>query len=581
MRIFLPIFLSIFVLLFYTIPDVNANSEFFVSNTQGSYNLGCELDNSCFEPYIVNILVGDTVTWTNNDDAIHVVVSGAPNNESFKDFEDGEIFDSGFLKSNETFSHKFLEEGVFGYFCTLHPWMNGFVTVGDVEFIEPSMEADFKTLPIVLDSDFKIEEFVSGLFVPVNMEFVGEDLLILEKNSGTVRHIKDNVLLDSAVLDVEVSNYGEHGLLGITSVENNVFLFFTEAYHDGGRALENRVYQYSWDGTNLVNPVLLKTIPGFEREYVGGEMVSDLSGNVFVVTGENYKIGLLQNTPQNESYRHFSSVASAEEKSKRTISHSFGHLLSCSKVSFQQYTTNPFGWQSEQPDLSENPPETNLFNILGNLNSCLRQFYYENFSNGHWKDTSTIIQIQPEGEYVAIGIRNSFGLAVDPQTGFMWDTENGPDVFDEINLIDEKFNSGWAKIQGPSNGKSLPTIPEYSEYIYSEPEFSWEIPVGVTAIEFPNSNDFRKYDDFLFVADTNKGIIYKFKLDETRTKFIFESPHLQDLVLNMLPDSSGNEPMDEIIFAKNLGLISDMKFGPDGALYVISLMEGKIYKIST
>ena len=34
-------------------------------------------------------------------------------------------------------------------------------------------------------------------------------------------------------------------------------------------------------------------------------------------------------------------------------------------------------------------------------------------------------------------------------------------------------------------------------------------------------------------------------------------------------------------FAKNLGLITDMKFGPDGALYVISLMEGKIYKISS
>ena len=581
MRIFLPIIFSIFVLFFYTLPDVNADSEFSVSNTKGSYNLGCELDNSCFEPYIANILVGDTVTWTNNDDAIHVVVSGAPNSESFKGFEDGEFFDSGFLKSNETFSHKFLEEGIFGYFCTLHPWMNGFVIVGDVEFIEPSMDADFETLPIVLDSDFKIEDFASGLFVPVNMEFVGEDLLVLEKNSGTVRHIKDNVLLDSPVLDVEVSNYGEHGLLGITSVENNVFLFFTEAYHDGGRALENRIYQYSWDGTNLVNPILLKTIPGFEREYVGGEMVSDLSGNVFAVTGENYKIGLLQNTPQNESYRHFSSVASTEEKNKRTISHSFEYLLSCSKVSFQQYTTNPFGWQSEQPDLSENPPETNLFNILGNLNSCLRQFYYENFSDGHWEDTSAIIQIQPEGEYAAIGIRNSFGLAVDPQTGFMWDTENGPDVFDEINLIDEKFNSGWAKIQGPSNGKSLPVIPEYSEYIYSEPEFSWEIPIGVTAIEFPNSNDFEKYGNFLFVADTNKGIIYKFKLDETRTKFIFESPHLQDLVLNMLPDSSGNEPMDEIIFAKNLGLISDMKFGPDGALYVISLMEGKIYKISS
>ncbi len=581
MRIFLPIIFSIFVLFFYTLPDVNANSEFFVSNTKGSYNLGCELDNSCFKPYIVNILVGDTVTWTNNDDAIHVVVSGAPNSESFKDFEDGEIFDSGFLKSNETFSHTFIEEGIFGYFCTLHPWMNGFVAVGDVEFIEPSMDADFKTLPIVLDSNFKIEEFVSGLFVPVNMEFVDNDLLVLEKNTGTVRLIKDNKLLDSPVLDVEVSNYGEHGLLGITSVDNSVYLFFTEAYHDGGRALENRIYMYTWNGNELVDPVLLKKIPGFEREYLGGELVSDLEGTVYAVTGENYKIGLLQNHLKDESYRHFSSVAGADEKDRRTISHSFEHLLSCTKISFQQYTTNPFGWQSEQPDLSENPLELNIFNILGNLDSCLRQFSYENFSNGHWEDTSTIIQVDPEGEYAAIGIRNSFGLAVDPQTGFLWDTENGPDVYDEINLVEKKFNSGWAVIQGPSYEKSLPIISEYSEYSYSEPEFSWEIPVGVTAIEFPNSNDFLKYQDYLFVADTNNGIIYKFKLDESRTKFEFNSPHLQDNVLNMLKDSSGNEPMDEIVFAKNLGLISDMKFGPDGALYVISLMEGKIYKIST
>ncbi len=581
MRIFFPIILSVFVLLLYSMPHVYANSEFFVSNTKGSYNLGCELDNSCFEPYIVNISIGDIVTWTNDDDAIHVVVSRVSDSTTLENSQDEELFDSGFLKSNESFSYTFNKEGLFEYFCTLHPWMNGYVTVGESEFTIPLTDIEFETSPIVLDSDFKITEFASGLFVPVNMEFIGNDLLILEKNSGTVRHVKDDLLLDSPVLDVEVSNYGEHGLLGITSVKNDVYLFFTEAYHDGGRALENRVYKYSWNGNNLVNPVLLKTIPGFEREYVGGEMVSDLNGNVFAVTGDNYKVGLLQNHPENESYRHFSSVASSEENARRTISDSFEHLLSCTKVSFQQYTTNPFGWQSEQPDLSENPPELNIFNIFGNLNSCVRQFSYENFSNGHWKDTSTIIQIQPEGPYAAIGIRNSFGLAIDPQTGFMWDTENGPDVFDEINLVEDKFNSGWAKIQGPSNGKPLPKISQYSEYVYSEPEFSWEIPIGVTAIEFPNSNDFVNYQDYLFVADTNNGIIYKFKLDESRKNFIFESPHLQDKVLNMLDDSSGTESNDEIIFAKNLGLISDMKFGPDGGLYVISLMEGKIYKIST
>ena len=582
---------------FYIVNEVNANSEFIVHNAKGSYNLGCELDNSCFEPYFVKIDVGDTVTWINNDDAIHVVVSGNLNGGS-----DG-FFDSGFLKINETFSFTFDKEGNYEYFCTLHPWMNGFVTVGNVDFQEPEIKIfdnrnfKFVSNPVVLDSDFKIQEFVSGLTVPVNMEFLEEDLLVIEKNSGAVKHVKNNKLLNSPVLDVEVSNYGEQGLLGITSVENEVYLFFTEAFHDGGLTLENRVYKYTWNGNELVKPILLKSIPIFETAYVGGELVSDLDGTVYAVTGDNYKTGLLQNHLKDESYR-YSSSGSPDEKTSDTILRSLTYALSCVKISFYHYTTNPFGWQSEQPDLSDNPPELNLFNILGNLDSCVRQFFYENFSDGHWKDTSSIIQIEPKGEYAAIGIRNSFGLAVDPKTGYLWDTENGADVYDEINLVETKFNSGWAKIQGPSNGKLLPQLPNYEEYEYSEPEFSWELPIGVTAIEFPNSKMFEKYENFVFVADVNNGNIYKFKLDDTRTKFIFESPYLQDNVLNILENSedaafSGDteclmsgipcyrfDPMDEILFGKNFGMISDMKFGPDGALYVISLMEGKIYRIT-
>ena len=46
------------------------------------------------------------------------------------------------------------------------------------------------------------------------------------------------------------------------------------------------------------------------------------------------------------------------------------------------------------------------------------------------------------------GIRNSFGIAWDPITGNLWDTENGPHFGDEINLVELGFNSGWVKIQG-------------------------------------------------------------------------------------------------------------------------------------
>ena len=148
---FLLIFLGFMLSSVYYISDISASSEFLVFNTKGSYNLGCELDNSCFEPYLIKISVGDTVTWQNNDDAIHVVVSGDQNSGQTT------MFDSGFLKMTESFSFKFNSEGNFGYFCTLHPWMNGYVLVGDVEFSENPKIIDYSTMPVILDSNFKIE----------------------------------------------------------------------------------------------------------------------------------------------------------------------------------------------------------------------------------------------------------------------------------------------------------------------------------------------------------------------------------------------------------------------------------------
>ena len=226
-------------------------------------------------------------------------------------------------------------------------------------------------------------------------------------------------------------------------------------------------------------------------------------------------------------------------------------------------------------------------------------------------ETSSIFKIDTENNSVelhAMGIRNSFGLAVDPITGYLWDTENGPDVYDEINLVETKFNSGWMEIQGPSNGKLLPPLSKFKEYKYSEPEFSWELPIGVTAIAFPEQGLFEKYFGWIFVGDFHNGNIYKFKLDDTRTKFIFKSTHLQDNVLNISKNSAdaaytGNtecrvkdylcsllEPMNEIVFAKDFQGITDIKFH-NGAMYIavigedihdketIGYGDGSIYKI--
>lgn len=48
----------------------------------------------------------------------------------------------------------------------------------------------------------------------------------------------------------------------------------------------------------------------------------------------------------------------------------------------------------------------------------------------------------------SIGHRNSFGLCVDPATGELWETENGPDRDDEVNLIEPGANYGWPEVTG-------------------------------------------------------------------------------------------------------------------------------------
>src|SRR5205807_2500323 len=49
------------------------------------------------------------------------------------------------------------------------------------------------------------------------------------------------------------------------------------------------------------------------------------------------------------------------------------------------------------------------------------------------------------------GRRNGFGLAFDPMTGFLWESENGDDAFDEMNRITAGSNGGWIQIIGPVN----------------------------------------------------------------------------------------------------------------------------------
>jgi len=190
-----------------------------------------------------------------------------------------------------------------------------------------------------------------------------------------------------------------------------------------------------------------------------------------------------------------------------------------------------------------------------------------------YMDTSVILRVDPAGPYQAIGIRNSFGLAIDPITGNLWATENGDDNFDEINLISDKFNSGWNKIMGPATESELVSLPDYEDYVYGEPTFTWEKVVAPTGLTFGKFKEISNYDNSLFVGDCNTGNLYKFELNSDRNGFEFSSSFLQDNIINK------NESMDELIIGTGFGCITDIERGSDGFLYVVSLSEGVIFRI--
>jgi plastocyanin len=83
------------------------------------------LTNTAFQPNPVNVKVGDTVRWTNDDNTIHTVIEGNP--ATGGEVEGG--FASEILGPGVTFEHTFNQTGTFEYYCNLHPNMVGTVIV--------------------------------------------------------------------------------------------------------------------------------------------------------------------------------------------------------------------------------------------------------------------------------------------------------------------------------------------------------------------------------------------------------------------------------------------------------------------
>ena len=434
---------------------------------------------------------------------------------------------------------------------------------------------------VINDPNLRMEDIATDLNHPTAIAFLGssDDIIVTDKDNGTVRRIIGGVIQPEPLVDVAVANNNdtnERGLLGMGVAKQNetttyVFLYFTES--GGGQDGDdsngivpagNRLYRYELvenanansTSAELINPKLLLDLPARPGpRYNGGPLLVTQNQNDTIVY---LMIGDLDHR-----------MSQAENYEDGPPPDGTGGILAVDAEG--NAITNPVLLAQVNGD-EENGDEENGDEENGDEENGDEE-------NGDEENGDEDIGMLPY--YFSYGLRNGFGMALDPVTGYLWDTENGPDSFDEINLVLPGFNSGWAAVQGPASAPENDGVDIEEDLedfggtgVYRDPEFAWQNTVGVTAINFLNSTALgEQYANDMFVGDINNGRLYHFDLNPDRTGLLLEGV-LEDRVA----DSA--QELDSVLFGTGLRSISDIEVGPDGYLYLVLYGPGKIIRIA-
>jgi glucose/arabinose dehydrogenase len=471
-----------------------------------------------------------------------------------------------------------------------------------------------------------VRTVTDGLSQPTSMAFLGpNDILVLEKSTGQVKRIVEGG--DSIVLDLAVNNASERGLLGIAlhpnfATNSQVYLYWTcitppppasnpffptlvECSDPPALGadtndilavplLGNRVDRFIWNGSTLIFDRNIAKLHAFQNDgapvpvgqgdsaqpargnHNGGVIRFGTDGKLYVIIGDNGRRGKLQNLP-------------------------CGPSDVCPGPILQD---DQFGG----PD----PDNAHLTGVVLRLNDdgttpSDNPFFAAGAAIGG--EAGSNIQ-----KIFAYGVRNSFGLAVDPLSGSLWDQENGDDSFDEINRIDAGSNLGWIQIMGPAErmaqfkqiettffGGNLqqlrwpPTLLADSPQEalsrlftipgshYSDPEFSWKFAVAPAGIGFLNSTALGpQYRGDLFLGAATPGLaggyLFHFNLRGNRRGIAVDDDRLDDRVADNAAKFDISES-ESLLIGRDFGVGTDIETGPNGNLFVVSLSRGAVYEI--
>jgi len=469
--------------------------------------------------------------------------------------------------------------------------------------------------PTLLDPGLSMSTVISGVDQPTGMAFLGNnDFLLLEKATGNVKRVVNGKA--TTVLTLPVNNASERGLLGIALQPNfsrthGVYLYWTQSKSGTVSAdiadvpvLGNRVDRYVWDpsaGTLTFDRNIIR-LRSFQADanqpmrgnHDGGKIVFGPDGKLYVQIGDQGRRGQLQNLADGPFGGGLPDDQFGGPEPDPT--HDTGVI----------FRLNPDGTAP-----SDNPFFKAGAAMGGNVGPNVQKI----FSYGH---------------------RNGFGLAFDPATGSLWESENGDDSFDELNRITAASNGGWIQVMGPAdrvdefkdiettftpmqgnlpvNGNVPFSAVDPATFVpalqqvrfpptrladsksaalarlfslpgsqYTDPEFSWKWAVAPAAIGFVGKGLGSKYAGDLFVGGARMfldgGYLMDFKFDKARRHFAFSDKALADKVDDNEYKFDEGES-DSLVVGENFGIVGDIQTGPDGSLYVVSLSNGAVYRIA-
>ena len=253
------------------------------------------------------------------------------------------------------------------------------------------------------DPRLRVEVFgpEAGIDTPTGLRFLArDDAFVIEKNTGKVKRVQDDRV--SEVLDLDVSTNAERGLLGIElhpDFETNgyVYLYYSERSVPGdgaGSWAGNRLSRFEWDGNGLTADADFNDFFISSRQGAGN--------------GPNHDGGPLRFGSRRKALPSRAATSTADD----------------AEQNFETDVPLRLGRYRWHPPLQRRWHHSRRQSLSSGLHGGAFDSLY------------------------AYGVRNGFGMAFDPKTDQLWDTENGPSIMDEINLVDPGFNSGWDGADG-------------------------------------------------------------------------------------------------------------------------------------